>query len=163
MLFKSSAITGLFAAFAAGSIIPRTIVGSGGTIVSPASFSDAPAGHSIPFRYITFTNTNSRCHSGYTPIEVYLLDAPPTNSDVTDSGEFTNFIHHFGRFLIPIPGLPPMVDPPPPPSTLTIPDLGPSVHDGELFFSIIETIDGCVPDSHLEYGLSSTPIEYHAV
>ncbi|KAK7694148.1 hypothetical protein QCA50_001328 [Cerrena zonata] len=159
MLSKSFAITGLFAAFAFGSIVPRAIVSSGGTIVSPTSGSDATAGQSIPFHYFD----RNKCESGYSLITVYLLDAAPTTLDVTDSGTFTNFVFSFGNFLIPNFGLPPMTSPTPPPPTLTIPDLGPSVPDGELFFSIIETFRDCPPDGHIEFGLSSTPIEYHAV
>ena len=36
-----------------------------------------------------------------------------------------------------------MSNPPPPPSTLTVPDLGSAVADGELYFSIIETFRDC--------------------
>ncbi|KAK7694179.1 hypothetical protein QCA50_001359 [Cerrena zonata] len=147
MIFKPFAIMGLFAAFAAG-----------GTIISPTSGSYAIAGQPIPFNY---SNTN-RCHAIDSPITVYLLDAPPAHSDITDHGEFTNFLYFFGRFSIPNFGLPPMTDPPPPPPTLTIPNLGPSVPNGELFFSVIETIHNCPPDGHDEFDLSYVPIEYYA-
>lgn len=158
MLLKSFAITGLLATFAAaGSIFPRAIVSSGGTIVSPTSNGNATAGQSTTFQY----NNRNLCNSGYSLISVYLLETPPTNSDVTDSGTFTNFVYSFGNFLIPnfgmwwccwcwlvmstdvSLGLPPMTNPPRPPSTLTVPDLGPSVPDSELFFSIIETFRDC--------------------
>lgn len=96
MLFKPLYFVGLLVTLTSASIVPRA-VSQGGTIVSPASDSDATAGQVIPFKYL---NRNF-CNSGYSLISVYLRDTPPTASDVTSSGTFTDFVHSFGNFLIP--------------------------------------------------------------
>ncbi|CAL1696796.1 unnamed protein product [Somion occarium] len=81
---------------------------------------------------------------------------------MSSSGTFTNFLHSFGHYTIFNPSVPLLPGFPPPPSTPTIPVLGPSVSDGELHFSVIENpLDSsCTMSSKYVNSLSFTPAEY---
>ncbi|KAH9927437.1 uncharacterized protein BXZ73DRAFT_90716 [Epithele typhae] len=128
-----------------------------GTTVEPTNGETIDPDTSFPFDY---ENANI-CHSGYSHISVYLSDSAPTSADIS-GGELVagSFIFKFGDWLIPNFGLPAMTNPPPPPSSLQMPELD-SVADGTtLFFSVVETFGGCPPDGHTEYGLETTTVVY---
>ncbi|KAL1952348.1 hypothetical protein VTO73DRAFT_1497 [Trametes versicolor] len=141
----------------AASLVKRQIViPTHGTTVAPADGSTITPGTSFPFNY---EHANA-CESGYSPISVYLSTSPPTSSDVTNAGELADgsFVFHFGDYLIPNFGLPPMETPPP--ATLTAPTLD-GVADGTtLYFSVVELYRDCPGHVPLEFGLETTTVNY---
>ncbi|PIL30851.1 hypothetical protein GSI_07019 [Ganoderma sinense ZZ0214-1] len=138
-------------------VAPRQIVESQhGTTVQPASGSTLTPGAAFSFSY---TNENL-CHSGYTPISVYLSTSAPTSSDVTTSGGLADgsFVYHFGDYLIANFGLPTKETPPP--STLTFPTVNSAADGQTLYFSVVETYRDCPGGIPLEYGLETTTVVY---
>ena len=145
----------------AAAVAPRQIVESQhGTTVKPAGGATLTHGSTFAFSY---TNQNL-CHSGYTPISVYLSTSAPTSSDVTTSGGLASgsYVYHFGDYLIanfgqyftppvptilsqlltcPITGL--STKGTPPPSTLTMPTVSGATSGKTLYFSVVETYRDC--------------------
>ncbi|KAI1789181.1 hypothetical protein LXA43DRAFT_893331 [Ganoderma leucocontextum] len=141
----------------AATLAPRQIVVSAhGTTVEPASGSTLTPGSAFSFSY---TNEDY-CHSGYSPISVYLSTSAPTSADVTTSGGLVSgsFAYHFGDYLIANFGLPTMGTPPP--STLTLPTLNGTVDGNTLYFSVVETYNDCPGGVPFEYGLETTTVVY---
>ncbi|KAM5534369.1 hypothetical protein V8D89_011962 [Ganoderma adspersum] len=141
----------------AAAVAPRQIVESQhGTTVKPASGTTVAHGSAFAFSY---TNQNL-CHSGYTPISVYLSTSAPTSSDVTTSGGLANgsYVYHFGDYLIANFGL--STKGTPPPSTLTMPTVSGAASGKTLYFSVVETYRDCPGGIPLEYGLETTTVVY---
>ncbi|KAH8086596.1 hypothetical protein BXZ70DRAFT_910246 [Cristinia sonorae] len=140
-----------------GALVRRTIVEAGGLINSPAAGTTVASGATFTSSY----GVRNQCHSGYSPVNFYLLAGKPSTTDVSSSGTFTDPLFHFGNYLVPNFGLPAMSNPPPPPATFTMPDLE-GVGDTEVHFAVVETFLGCPPDGHTEYGLSANALQYDA-
>ena len=97
--FAAAVATSFLSTASMAAVTPRQIVESQhGTTVSPASGSTIAAGAAFSFSY---TNENL-CHSGYTPISVYLSTSAPTSSDVNSSGGLADgsYVSHFGDYLM---------------------------------------------------------------
>lgn len=144
---------------------PVTIL-SPGSIVTPTDGITEAAEDSFPFS-VAVPEFN-HCHPGYTPVDVYLLETQPTVDSLNSTHQFTDYLYFFGTYLVNnFPGkyrnreanriyslrvrytgeLPNMGTPPP--SSLTMPDLG-LVADTPVYLATMETIEGCpVSTSHI--------------
>ncbi|GJE98037.1 hypothetical protein PsYK624_142590 [Phanerochaete sordida] len=93
----------------------------------------------------------NHCHPGYTPLGLYMLASEPDNSSLNSTYQFGEYLYFFGNFLFTNDqGLPPMSTPPPP-TTLTMPDLGAQYVGQKVYLASIETIFGCPPNGYTEY------------
>ncbi|CCM05548.1 uncharacterized protein FIBRA_07775 [Fibroporia radiculosa] len=143
------------------------VVPSHGSIVAPSGNASIVPGAIFDFDF----DSINYCESGYEPITVWLLEQEPTDADVTSDGVFPNgtYLYNFGEWLIPNFGLPAEQTPPPPPSTLTMPDFSTAAFGGlifsnaTLYLAVIETYMDCPGYVAKEYGLSSTPIIYNPI
>ncbi|KAJ7056717.1 hypothetical protein C8F01DRAFT_1372694 [Mycena amicta] len=146
----------------AGVVQQRTISGNHGTITSPSTGAVVAAvgGDTIPFAY---TDSNW-CHDGYTAITAWLLDYAPTTANIdSTTGLFSNEVYQFGSYLIgnfglsPIPG-----SNPPPPSTLTVPDLSSLGYapGASMYLAVVETATSCPPGVNIppQFGLTSVEL-----
>ncbi|KAF7327386.1 hypothetical protein MKEN_00316300 [Mycena kentingensis (nom. inval.)] len=131
---------------------PRTISSNHGTITSPIASTLIANSGSIPFAYAD----SNWCHDGYSSVSVYLLDFEPTTANIdADTGLFADaeVIAQLGTYLIPNFGLSPLPPPsnPPPPSTLTIPDLSSFGYQSgtAMYLTVVETATACPPVSLL--------------
>ncbi|KAI0762536.1 hypothetical protein C8Q74DRAFT_1220476 [Fomes fomentarius] len=142
---------------AAAATVPakrQVILAPSGTTVAPPDGSTIAPGSSFPFEY----RPTNYCHSGYSPISVYLSTAAPTSADITGGGALAegSFVFKFGDYLYANFGLPQMGSPPP--ATLTLPTFD-GIEDGTtLYFSVIETYRDCPGHVALEFGLETTTL-----
>ncbi|EMD31579.1 hypothetical protein CERSUDRAFT_100249 [Gelatoporia subvermispora B] len=127
-----------------------------GDLATPADGTVISSGATYNFGY---ENVNG-CESGYSPITVWILASPPVFADLNTTGEFnsSDCLFSYGEYLIPNFGLPAMSSPPPPPSTLEMPDLG--VPSGDVYLAVVESLIDCPPDIPLEYSLTFNTISY---
>lgn len=131
-----------------------------GTITAPTSGVAIAPGQTFNF---SFTSVNY-CESGYEPLSVYLTAAAPSDETFAVDGAYGGFaegdyLYHFGDYLIPNFGLPPMETPVP--STLVMPDLSTLNYTGTSPYIVaIETYESCPGDIPYEYGMTSNPIIY---
>ncbi|KIP08560.1 hypothetical protein PHLGIDRAFT_376376 [Phlebiopsis gigantea 11061_1 CR5-6] len=135
---------------------PVTIL-SPGSIVTPTDGITEAAEDSFPFS-VAVPEFN-HCHPGYTPVDVYLLETQPTVDSLNSTHQFTDYLYFFGSYLVNnFPGeLPNMGTPPP--SSLTMPDLG-LVADTPVYLATMETIEGCPPNGFFEYAIDSKSITF---
>ncbi|THG97387.1 hypothetical protein EW026_g4605 [Hermanssonia centrifuga] len=159
-LQSSTIIPALFASYAfAGPLEKRLTVTDIDTIVVPADGSSITPGTPFTFQY----QVDNWCEAGYTPLSVWLVANEPTGSDVNSTAQISDSLYYFGNWLILNFGLPAMTNPPPPPSTLTLPNALPSEYDGtEVYIAVVQTSLSCPPDGHTEYGLASNNLQYSA-
>lgn len=122
-------------------------------VTQPAAGTSIHGGDTIPFSFDS-SGFGGKCHPGYTPISVWLLSSQPTSGSLNADHEFSDFLYHFGDYLIDnfAPTLPPMGTPPP--STLNVPDLGAAHEDQDVYIAVVQTEGGCAPDDHFEYCFS---------
>ncbi len=85
---------------AAAATVPekrQVILAPSGTTVAPSDGSTIATGSEFPFEY----QPTNYCHSGYSPISVYLSTAAPTSADITGGGELAegSFVFKFGDYL----------------------------------------------------------------
>lgn len=130
-----------------------------GCIITPTDGTAAGAGDSFPFS-VAVPEWN-HCHPGYTPVETYILATQPTTDSLNSTHQFSDYLYYFGEYLVNnFPGeplsnvdhhgnslrathtgeLPNMGTPPP--SSLTMPDLG-LYPDTTVYLATIEIIEGC--------------------
>ncbi|KAJ7503556.1 hypothetical protein B0H11DRAFT_1986057 [Mycena galericulata] len=155
MRFTTSLVVPLFAAFAAA--LPnqkRVIVSEHGTITAPTAETAVSSSAAFPFSY----QDSNWCEGGYTPITVWLTDYAPTTANLNATGQFTDATYYFGSFLIGNFGLQPIVGAnPPPPATLTAPDVSSLAVGSDIYLAVVETANNCPPGNQpLQYGLTST-------
>ncbi|KAI0731837.1 hypothetical protein C8Q72DRAFT_793673 [Fomitopsis betulina] len=134
-----------------------------GSISAPAQ--DAPIAPGEPFAF-DFQSVNY-CESGYEPVTVYLFENEPDVSQMNADGSFneTLYLYKFGQWLIPNFGLPAM-DPPPPPSNLTMPDFlttnAQTYSNVPFYLTVVETYLDCPGDIAKEFGVTTGSIVYNA-
>lgn len=143
----------------------QDVVAAHGSISLPGTYDAIAPGATFNFGF----DSVNYCESGYEPVTIWLLETPPTVEDMTTNGTFATgtYLFEFGEWLVPNFGLPEQ-DPPPPPSSLAMPDFSTQEY-GSLFFSnatfyltVVETYLDCPGNVPKEYGITSTPIIYNA-
>lgn len=140
------------------------ILQSPGSIAVPSSDGTAVfAGETINFS-VGVPEWN-HCHPGYTPVSVYILAERPTTSSLNATYQFGEYLSYYGDYLVNnfpgtcstapsvscqysyyspfscIDGLPNMGIPPP--TNLTIPDVGQAYDGQDVYLAVIETIYDC--------------------
>ncbi|GJE97994.1 hypothetical protein PsYK624_142160 [Phanerochaete sordida] len=100
-----------------------------------------------------------QCLSPYTPVDVYLLDTKPTTSNLNSTFQFSDYLYYFGNWTLvwTISTLPPYGSPPP--SQLTMPDLGASQLRQPVYLAVIEDISECFP-GYTDYSIDSRDLVY---
>ncbi|KAJ6468313.1 hypothetical protein C8R45DRAFT_1018268 [Mycena sanguinolenta] len=153
MRFSAALLAPVFAAFAAAANVPRVISSNHGTITAPTTGTIITSGQTFPFGY----QDSNWCEGGYTPITVWLLDYAPTTANLNATGQFDDAAFYFGPFLIGNFGLPPIGSDPPPPSTLTTPDVSAYAIGSEMYIAVVETANTCPPGNQpAQYGMTAT-------
>lgn len=94
-----AALTAVLPAFVAAvsaspAPITRAEVEVVSSIVTPADGASIQAGETFSFQF----TLDNWCESGYTPISLYLLADAPTASSLDASGQYSEFIYHFGDY-----------------------------------------------------------------
>lgn len=152
-MYFTQSIFILLAAFAAGAAalpakrqsVPITVTGTPG---SPGTL--LAEGQSTPF---TPGGWLPGCYPGYTPIDVYMLDSQPTVSSLNSTYGIDDYLYFFGSYLIRnVDGLPSMGTPPP--SSLTMPDLGATYSGQPVYLVTVATVSSCVPNGYTKYGIN---------
>ncbi|KAJ7628514.1 hypothetical protein FB45DRAFT_694631, partial [Roridomyces roridus] len=125
--------------------LPRVIVSQHGTITQPTADSTTLPSPLVPGTSFPFAYQDSNwCEGGYTPITVWLLDYAPTTGNLNATGQFTDALYSYGLFLIPNFGLKPLPgSAPPPPATLTIPEVPESAIGSPMYLAVVETANTC--------------------
>ncbi|EKM56727.1 uncharacterized protein PHACADRAFT_92472 [Phanerochaete carnosa HHB-10118-sp] len=138
--------------------LPITLLDSPGSITAPTNGTIITAGQ--PFTFDVAVPEFGHCHPDYTPVSVYVLAGQPTTSDLNSTYGFSNYLYYFGDYVVNnFPGpLPNMGTPPP--SNLTLPDLGKSYSGQAVYLATIETIEGCPPNGFWEYAIDSIALSY---
>lgn len=135
-------------------------------VTQPAAGTPIHGGDTIPFGFDS-SGFGGKCHPGYTPISVWLLSSQPTSGSLNADHEFSDFLYHFGDYLIDnfarksgarlvsqfvahlilsLATLPPMGTPPP--STLNVPDLGAAHEDQDVYIAVVQTEGSCAVTYH---------------
>ena len=68
-------------------------------VTQPAAGTSIHGGDTIPFSFDS-SGFGGKCHPGYTPISVWLLSSQPTSGSLNSDHEFSDFLYHFGDYLI---------------------------------------------------------------
>ena len=135
-------------------------------IAQPSAGTAISSGSPFSFEY----NVVNFCQTGYSPLGIYLVAGPepPTGSSLNATGGFPvgSYVEFLGSYLVAnfgtslllfvgrksglkvLKGLPTMA-PGPPPSTLTIPALDPSLDGTTVYLAIVQTELTC-PVSRFE-------------
>ncbi|OBZ79569.1 hypothetical protein A0H81_00265 [Grifola frondosa] len=155
----SAVLSALLVTAASCTVIDRRQVQSPfvGTISTPADGTTIGVGETFAFNY----SVSDWCHSGYSPLSVWLVENSPVFSDLNSTGQFPEgeYLYYFGDYLVAnFAGLPPMGTPPP--SALTMPEL--NIDDGNVYLAVVETFYDCPPNIPVEYGVASNQIEYES-
>ncbi|GJE97995.1 hypothetical protein PsYK624_142170 [Phanerochaete sordida] len=139
--------------------VPPTTSEDSGIITAPANNTNAPANTTIPFGVQFAPHDKNVCHGAYSSVDIYILAHQPTTADLNSTFGFSDYLHYFGRYIFANePGLPPIGTPPP--STLTMPDLGAEYNGESVFLAVVEEINDCPPLDYTDYSIDFRALGY---